>query len=515
MTVKLLMDWPDSRNGRQYVAGNLLTTDAGTETGLVNAKMATSDLTGGTNYVAPVPQTQYKTAQLATVGGGVSLIAGDTAYGLNKIRNRYDLKSQAAARLMLFRGAASFSKSAVAGFTVADDTTNKYNGKPTVKMTLPTALGGAITKLMTAPVDISTSDNITVTYYLPDTIPASGAITVYLASDAVLNTLTNRIQGVFPLGGVARPGWNTFTLLKSEFTTSGSPDLTSIKQVRLRVDQSSGASYDVSVAELLFGYKHRPTITLMADDGYVEQYAKSGLTATPDGMDGGFYSYLKYKQLPGSIAVIGSKVGYAGGAGFFSEANLLEMIANGFDFVTHGEENLVTHYATDAERFANIELNRNYLKSRGVTDGADCYVYPEGQYSLSIQSYLRAAGFLGARTLFSPSTLSGVTHGFGPYCNNKFAVHSCTMGNQTYSSIKPIIDRAVSMGHSLLLYCHLLTTGAPGGDTQKTQYSEFTQIVDYVAGLRDQDIIDVVSFLRLCRMIGEQEFSVTPEPAIS
>lgn len=78
-------------------------------------------------------------------------------------------------------------------------------------------------------------------------------------------------------------------------------------------------------------------------------------------------------------------------------------------------------------------------------------------------------------------------------------------------SIKAIIDRAVSMGHSLVLYCHRLTTGAPGGDTMITQYSEFTQIVDYVAGLRDQDVVDVVSFSRLCRMIAEQELPATPE----
>lgn len=513
MTVKLLMDWPDSRNGRNYVAGNLLTTDAGTEAGLIAAKMATSDLTGGTTYTAPVAPIQFRDAKLATdAGGRLAITSGDAAYALNKLRNRYELKSQAAARLMLFRGASTFSKSAEAGFVVADDTVNTYNGKPTVKLTVPNTLGGAITKLMAAPVDISTSDNITVTYYLPDTIQASGSITVYLGSDAVLNTLTNRIQGVYPLGGVAKPGWNTFTLLKSEFTTTGSPDLTSIKQVRLRVDQSSGAAYDVSFAELLFGYKHRPTITLMADDGYTEQYAKSGLTQTPDGMDGGFYSYLKYKGLAGSIAVIGSKVGYAGGYGFFSEANLLEMAGAGFDLVTHGEENLVTYYATNAERFANIELNRNYLRARGAP-GADCYVYPEGQYSLAIADYLRDSGFVGARTLFGPSTLSGVTHGFGPYCNNRYAIHSVTMGNQTYASIKAIIDRAVSMGHSLVLYCHRLTTGAPGGDTMITQYSEFTQIVDYVAGLRDQDVVDVVSFSRLCKMIGEQEFSVTPEPA--
>ena len=89
MTVKLLMDWPDSRNGRQYVAGNLLTTDAGTETGLVNAKMATSDLTGGTNYVAPVPQTQYKTAHLATDAGG-NVTGIGSAKGLAAFESRLE-----------------------------------------------------------------------------------------------------------------------------------------------------------------------------------------------------------------------------------------------------------------------------------------------------------------------------------------------------------------------------------------------------------------------------------------
>jgi len=497
MTIRMLQAW----NG---LPEQLVTTlSSSEESRLVGLGLASFDLDG--------PAENLRMAQLATDAGGASLVSGAGSYGLNKIKNRYELKSAAAARLMQFRGASTFAKSGEAGLVISDDAVNTYNGKPTVKMTVPTALGGAITKLMTAPVDISTSDNITVVYYLPDTIPASGAITVYLASDAVLNTLTNRIHGAFPLGGVAKPGWNVFTMLKSEFTTSGSPDLASIKQVRLRVDQSSGAAYDVSFSEVLFGYKQRPTITLMADDGYTEQYAKAGLTQTPEGMDGGFYSYLKYKGLPGSIAVIGSQVGYAGGHGFLSEANLYEMYGNGFDLVTHGEENLVTYYANDAARFANIELNRSYLKNRGFTRGADCYVYPEGQYSLSIASYLRSAGFLGARTLFGPTLLSGVTHCFGPYCNNKFAIHSCTMGNQTFATIKPIIDRAIAMGHSLVLYCHWLTTGAPAGDTMITQYSEFTQIVDYVAGLRDQETVDVVSFSRLCKMIGEQEFSATPE----
>ena len=51
MTVKLLINWTDSRDGKAYVAGNLITTDAGTEAGMVAAKIADSNTAGGTARV--------------------------------------------------------------------------------------------------------------------------------------------------------------------------------------------------------------------------------------------------------------------------------------------------------------------------------------------------------------------------------------------------------------------------------------------------------------------------------
>ena len=53
MTVRLLVAWEDSRDGKKYKPNNLLTTDAGTESGLVASKQADTNLTGGTAYVAP------------------------------------------------------------------------------------------------------------------------------------------------------------------------------------------------------------------------------------------------------------------------------------------------------------------------------------------------------------------------------------------------------------------------------------------------------------------------------
>ena len=51
MTVKLLVKY--RYGGIDYAVGNLLTADAGTESGLIAAKLADSNLTGGTTYTAP------------------------------------------------------------------------------------------------------------------------------------------------------------------------------------------------------------------------------------------------------------------------------------------------------------------------------------------------------------------------------------------------------------------------------------------------------------------------------
>lgn len=51
MTVRLLAAYTDPNTGKRYKVGNLLTTDAATETGLVNAKQADTNLAGGTAWV--------------------------------------------------------------------------------------------------------------------------------------------------------------------------------------------------------------------------------------------------------------------------------------------------------------------------------------------------------------------------------------------------------------------------------------------------------------------------------
>ena len=75
MTVRLLTAY--RYNGISYGVGNLLTADAGTETGLVNAKWADSNLTGGTTYVAPVFDTVDKARGLSFTAEGLGPVGPD------------------------------------------------------------------------------------------------------------------------------------------------------------------------------------------------------------------------------------------------------------------------------------------------------------------------------------------------------------------------------------------------------------------------------------------------------
>ena len=56
MTVKLLVGWKDPRTGREYKCSDLLTTDPATETGLVSAKQADTNLSGGNVWTPPPAQ---------------------------------------------------------------------------------------------------------------------------------------------------------------------------------------------------------------------------------------------------------------------------------------------------------------------------------------------------------------------------------------------------------------------------------------------------------------------------
>ena len=87
MTVKLLVGWKDPRTGREYKCSDLLTTDPATETGLVSAKQADTNLSGGNAWVPPASQNTIDASEwlnstpicIASIGVPFVLPPGDGA----------------------------------------------------------------------------------------------------------------------------------------------------------------------------------------------------------------------------------------------------------------------------------------------------------------------------------------------------------------------------------------------------------------------------------------------------
>ena len=154
MTVKLLVAY--KYGGINYAVGNLLTADAGTETGLTAAKLADSNLAGGTAYVAPIAPESVDETRIAAYsfdsagnvsglvgpGGNVSLASnfgpvvawlGDSIFeggdvyvgGVIPRRTNYSVASWANI-LSSQRFTTRFSDNyAVGGYTTADVIANK------------------------------------------------------------------------------------------------------------------------------------------------------------------------------------------------------------------------------------------------------------------------------------------------------------------------------------------------------------------------------------------------------
>jgi hypothetical protein len=71
MTIRLLCAYSI------YPQNAIVTLDAGTEAGLVTAKIASTTLTGGVAYVPPVPPTQYSRASVVKDGAGAVIGISD------------------------------------------------------------------------------------------------------------------------------------------------------------------------------------------------------------------------------------------------------------------------------------------------------------------------------------------------------------------------------------------------------------------------------------------------------
>jgi hypothetical protein len=171
-------------------------------------------------------------------------------------------------------------------------------------------------------------------------------------------------------GTIGAPSaWTELT--KNSYTRDTSEQLWTVAKVRFVVPNASTTT--IRVRALYAGFRRRKgRIFIIADDGAASFH------------DLGVQILARY-GLKSTSGIIADRVGAT--SYFTTERQLRDYVAAGNLCVAHGpvggSGNLFSVNATDAAAVADMQANRDWLLSRGLTNnqGAQCYIWPQGQWT--------------------------------------------------------------------------------------------------------------------------------------
>lgn len=413
-------------------------------------------------------------------GGAIGLIGpGGLTRALPGGTTASGLRKASATPLLLYVNQANFTVSGT-GAAKADSYAPLLSPQG-VTLTGTTAAGSANLDRNGLVLDISTSDDFQIAFYTQTPTLVNG-ITLFLCSDVSGFTNYYQVQLLSaPLLGQRDLGWNILGWKKSEATTTGAPDPTSIKQIRTQMYSAAGGAV-ATFDSIWANAKTRAKAMLMFDDGWVEAY---------DFNNGhGAFTYMQSKGLKGSMGIIGGLIGVTG---YLTHANLRTINDAGWDLTTHGinyagtvlnYQNL-TQFPVEADAITNIKQNRDFLISNGYPRGANVYICPQGKYTETMLPSMRNLGITISR-----GTYEALAFPYFTPSDYMMKLPAVDHGGKTFAQIKPFIDRAILTGGTIIIYGHRLQTAAGATGLFMTS-SEFEQTVDYLAA--NTALIDTVT----------------------
>lgn len=399
MTIRFLTPWGP------YPYSSLVSFDSPTETALVAAKVASTDLTGGVPYIVAAPK--YRDLSAAEVGQVQTLVskAGIT-YGPAPIPS--------------IGGAdASLSQiTALSGSPTLTLTTGP-NGKPALQVDW-----AANTSCELSLVPLIGS------YYHGDAVLlmhgsyTQGNLnyaTLYVSQDdaSYTNWVNNLLQYAFvaPLDSfLEQGGANSYWFRKSSNTPAGAPVYPMlVGATKLLLNASALGAGRVYLYGVSFAAPQpKSRICVTWDDGYDSMF-KLG------------YESFAARGIKTTLGVIGSAQDFGGTYSYTRQ--LRAFVDAGNACVAHGPwpaqgaGNLWSAYggtgAADAvaKALADMQQNRDWLSANGLlVPGAEkCYVWPQGNYQRSVNdtALLDAALAAGFTTARGVGNLAGAS----PYSN--------------------------------------------------------------------------------------------------
>ena len=301
--------------------------------------------------------------------------------------------------------------------------------------------------------------------YLPS-LTGLSSITIYLSSTTDFTKYFSRATQATAL----HEGWNCIQVERAIWNNVGSESWSNTMiRLRVRVDAAVGGTPTVYYDSLQLNEYAKPKILVTFDDGWESAYTEGFL-------------YMQTLGLKGTQYVIRDRVGQTGWSPLWQ---LQEMYDAGWDLGTHGTvrlDSLPSQAAIEAE----VAYNRQFLIDNNFTR-RDChqhYAYPQGGYNSNAIAALGAQGFLTGRSIIDRPQANYIDN---RYLLTRWGVYHTT----TLATAKSYVDKAIAQGSSVWLNFHILSAVA----TIDTEWgiSDFRALMDYIAQLKKQGAIDVVT----------------------
>lgn len=393
-----------------------------------------------------------------------------------------------------------------AALTVAVDNTVLFEGRPTLKITIPAGTSGA------CKVGCSGADANLPYFWDRENFSVAmmyGGFTGYDFVSTFPPKLDPYIGNATYTNFWTASGYNgaTFTELKTrngEWCVSkptaaqwqigsGTPisvlgdgtKITAAKaRCKLQWTQVSQAT-DCYIWVGLFGKlpaRKKPTIIFTLDDGY-------------SSWNSFIAPLFKHYDMPVSMGIDSA---FVGTANYLTQSQIVSLYSDQsrlFDFVNHGVNN--QNYSTlgAASYYQTIETTRHYLQGIGIKgDGPYHHPYVQSVWGNDLVDLMVAGGYLSAR-----ASTNVIMHGRDQVIKSDklrwlLNIDVALISTKTLAQANADLDTAIAGGGFIMINAHdFLATAAT---TYQWPFSDMQQFVGRIAALRDAGTVEVKSWSR-------------------
>jgi len=341
--------------------------------------------------------------------------------------------------------------------TIAQNTTQKYSGTGSIKLTSNAGANFSVGKNVTW--DLSATQGGTVRFWVyphDDALDKITGISILCAANST-TWWTNYYGGVYATFGSMTP--NTWNLVQmTSWIKNGDVDWSSIGHVRIKGVAKPGESPEFSFDLLQAGRVSKPAVVICFDDNLDNTYTVA-------------YPLIKSKNMRASVYVTSS---WHNEANHMTTAQLQELNNNGWVIGNHSATHPDFTTLTEAQILTELQTCEALLTGIGLSANTKHVAYPGGKYDVDT---LAAMVTYGAKTGRSVDQIISDYDYLYPYELNAWAVAA----TQSVNTIKAFIDTIIlNNAVGILLFHGLVESGATN---YQWTIANFTEIINYIETL--------------------------------